>query len=129
MNTTIGNKLKKLRKNKSWSQEQVADLLNLSQSSYARIESGESHSWASHLEKICEIFEILPEELVKNDNVVIGNIGTNNGVGYAKVVNQLSEKLLEQLEKQLVEKDKRIEEKDDIIKDLKNTIAELKANK
>ena len=119
MNTTIGNKLKKLRKNKSWSQEQVAELLNLSQSSYARIESGESHSWASHLDKIREIFEILPEELVKNDNVIIGNIGTNNGVGYAKVVNQLSEKLIDQYEKRLIEKDERI-------KELKEIIAEFK---
>ena len=115
MNSTIGNKLKKLRKNRSWSQEHVAELLSLSQSSYARIESGESHSWASHLEKICEVFEILPEDLVKNENVIIGNIGTNNGVGYAKVVNQLSEKLIEQYEER--------------IKELKETIAELKSNK
>ena len=87
MSTTIGNKLKKLRKNRNWSQEHVAELLNLSQSSYARIESGESNSWASHLDKICTVFEVSPEDLVKNDNITIGNIGTNNGVGVAKVVN------------------------------------------
>ena len=90
-------------------------MLNLSQSTYARIESGESHSWASHLEKICEVFEILPEDLVKNENVIIGNIGTNNGVGYAKVVNQLSEKLIEQYEER--------------IKELKETIVQLKSSK
>ena len=37
MNVSIGNNLKNLRKNKGWSQEQVADYLNLSQSAYARI--------------------------------------------------------------------------------------------
>ena len=53
MNTTVGNNLKNLRKKKGWSQEQVSEYLNLSQSAYARIENGESHSWSSHIDKIC----------------------------------------------------------------------------
>lgn len=61
----IGNKLKQLRKNKGMSQEQVADYLHVSQSAYARMESGESHSWATHINDICQVFEITPEELVK----------------------------------------------------------------
>ncbi|MFC6246349.1 helix-turn-helix transcriptional regulator [Flavobacterium psychroterrae] len=44
MNVVVGNKLKELRKNRNLSQEQVADYLTISQSAYARIESGESHS-------------------------------------------------------------------------------------
>ena len=44
--------------------------------------------------------------------------GDNNGL----VINQLSEKLIDQYEK-------RINEKDDIIKELKDTIAELKSKK
>lgn len=115
MTTEIGNKLKQLRKQKGFSQEQVADYLYISQSAYARMENGESHSWANHIEKICEIYEITPEELFKNDNIIIGNIGTNNGVGYAEVVNQLSEKLIEQYEK-------RLQEKDELIKELKNKL-------
>lgn len=65
MNVIIGNKLKNLRKAKNLSQEQVADFLNISQSAYARMERGESASWAIHFNKICKIFEITPEELVK----------------------------------------------------------------
>jgi transcriptional regulator with XRE-family HTH domain len=49
------------------SQEQVADFLNISQSAYARMERGESASWASHFNRICEVFEINPEDLVKRD--------------------------------------------------------------
>jgi transcriptional regulator with XRE-family HTH domain len=103
MNISTGNKLKQLRKSKSMSQEQVADYLHLSQSAYARMESGESHSWASHIDKICEVFDITPEELVRSEKVIIGNIGTNNGVGYAEVVNQLSEKLIELYEERIKE--------------------------
>jgi hypothetical protein len=67
------------------------------------MESGESHSWASHIDKICEVFDITPEELVRSEKVIIGNIGTNNGVGYAEVVNQLSEKLIELYEERIKE--------------------------
>lgn len=115
MNAIIGNKLKQLRKSKGMSQEQVADYLHVSQSAYARMESGESHSWASHINDICQVFEIAPEELVKNEGVIIGNIGTNNGGGYIQIVNQLSEKLIEQYEER--------------IKELKDVIEGLKANK
>lgn len=44
MNTTIGKKLKELRKQKGLTQEQTADYLFISQSAYARMESGESYS-------------------------------------------------------------------------------------
>jgi len=112
LSKTIGLKLFELRKQKSWSQEQTADYLGISRSAYQRIETGEGFSWANNLEKICEVFEIQPEELIKTDKLIIGNLGTNNGVGYAEVVNQLSDKLIEQYEL-------RIKEKDEIIAMLK----------
>lgn len=68
MNILIGNKLKQLRKKKNLSQEQLATYLHLSQSAYARMENGENHSWAAHLDKICEFFEITPEELVRRED-------------------------------------------------------------
>lgn len=67
MNKIIGDNLKILRKSKNMSQEEVADRLNISQSAYARMERGESSSWASHFNKICQVFEITPEELVKKE--------------------------------------------------------------
>lgn len=67
MNKTVGNNLKILRKAKSMSQEQVADHLKISQSAYARMERGESTSWATHFDRICQVFEITPEELVRKE--------------------------------------------------------------
>ena len=114
MNSSIGSKLKQLRKQKGLSQEQVSDYLNVSQSAYARIENGESHSWSTHIDKICEVFEIKPEELFKEDNPIQNNENQKGGVAINQnlgVVN-ISEKLIEQYEL-------RLKEKDEIIKELK----------
>lgn len=115
MNISIGNKLKQFRKIKGMSQEQVADYLHLSQSAYARMESGKSHSWASHIDKICEVFEITPEELVKSENIIVNNNQQGGNSTNAIIVNQLSEKLIEQYEQ-------RIKEKDEIIADLNDRL-------
>lgn len=119
MNTVVGAKIKRLRKEKGLSQEQVADHLHVSQSTYARIESGESYSWASYLEPISALFEIQPEELIKQESIRVDNIETNNGAVYnVGTINQLSEKLMEQFEK-------RIADKETMIKLLQETNASL----
>ena len=112
MNATIGKKLRDIRKQKGWSQEQVADSLYLSQSAYARIESGESCSWANNIEQICKVFEITPEELIKDEQGIVINHNQQGGGGYIQIVNQLSEKLIEQYEER--------------IRELKETISLLK---
>lgn len=120
MNTVIGSKIKAYRKQKGWSQEYVAEILHLSQSAYARIESGESQSWSSHIEKLCEIFEIKPSDLFsetvinQENNEQKGGIAINLGI-----INQLSEKLIEQYEL-------RLKEKDEMIIELKKSIENLK---
>lgn len=118
MNTLVGAKIKSLRKQKGLTQEVVADYLHISQPTYARIENGETNSWVNYLKPISELFEINPEELIKQDNIVICNNqqGGESTNGY--VINQLSEKLIEQYEK-------RIEEKDKIISSLKEQIKDL----
>jgi transcriptional regulator with XRE-family HTH domain len=103
LNKTIGAKLFELRKQKSWSQEQTADYLNISRSAYQRIEVGEGYSWASNLEKICEVFDIQPEVLIKEENVVINNNQQGGSSTNAYVINQLSDKLIEQYEIRLKE--------------------------
>ncbi|PBJ06633.1 helix-turn-helix transcriptional regulator [Flavobacterium sp. ACN6] len=71
MNITIGNRLKKLRLSKNWSQEQVADYLHISQSTYARMERGEGSSWANYIKKICDLYNIIPEQLFKEEDALV----------------------------------------------------------
>lgn len=60
-----------MRQAKEMSQEEVANGLCMSQSAYARIERGESCAWASYMNRICEFFQLTPEELVKEDEETI----------------------------------------------------------
>jgi transcriptional regulator with XRE-family HTH domain len=108
MSTLVGNKIKALRINKHLSQEQVAEHLHISQSTYARIESGETNSWANYIEPLSKLFEIQPEELLKNETINISHNKGNSTNAY--IINQLSEKLIEQLEKRIDEKDKYIKQ-------------------
>lgn len=97
MNKIVGDNLKVLRKSKNMSQEEAADHLKISQSAYARMERGESTSWAIHFNKICQMFEITSEELVKKglgDSVyeslmnIEGKKVTNMLSTYRKIIKQ-----------------------------------------
>ena len=105
MNEIVGEKIKNLRKSRNLSQEEVAEFIHVSQSTYARIESRASNSWAGYILPLCELFGIQPEELLKTDHIVINNNNTSCQYSGGYVVNQLSDKLIEQYEKRLAEKD------------------------
>lgn len=94
MNTLVANKIKTLRKQKGLSQEQVAEYLHITQPTYVCIENGDSNSWANYIEPICNLFEIQPEDLLRQESVII-NHNQKGGGGYIQI-NQLSEKLIEQ---------------------------------
>ena len=104
MNTLITNKLKILRKEKDLSQEEVAHRLHMSQSAYGRIEKGDSSSWAAHLNDICELYDVAPEELMKKDTLTI-NQDDEKANSNSTVIKLISEKLIEQFEIRLKEKE------------------------
>lgn len=118
MNTTIANKLKRLRKQHGFSQEQVADHLHITQSTYGRMENGETNSWVSYIESICKLYNIELKDLLQPYNVVINNIKDTKGAIFNNgTINFLSEKLVELYEN-------RLKEKDALINELKNRIKE-----
>lgn len=109
MNKEIGSKIHGLRKQKGWSQEQVADSLHISQSAYARIERGESNSWATHLATISNLFEIAPEELVKQNSIKIDTVKNTNGAIFNHgTINQVPEGILENMLKRIETLEKKL---------------------
>lgn len=111
MNTSIGKKLKELRKSSGFTLEEICEQLSISPSTYTRMEKGETATWTSMIDKICDIYKIEPEELLLSEEkyVLISN-KQKGGSTSSIVINNLSEKAIELYERMLFEKDKKIED-------------------
>ncbi|MDC2826650.1 helix-turn-helix transcriptional regulator [Rodentibacter pneumotropicus] len=64
---SVNEKIRKLREAKDWSQEQMAEKLNMSLNGYAKIERGESKIYLDKLEQIAQVFDIDVVELMHSD--------------------------------------------------------------
>jgi transcriptional regulator with XRE-family HTH domain len=86
----LTNKLRTLREVHGYKQEFVGNHLGLSQTGYSKIEVGEVDLSVKHLQKLAELHQISPEQLLgwdgkvsintiqNNENVVVTNHGTYN---------------------------------------------------
>jgi transcriptional regulator with XRE-family HTH domain len=100
----IGNKLRVFRTEKGYTQEKIADLLQISQASYSNLENNIGKVDLKTIQKISEIYEIDLVPLLNQDGVNFNqNLNTSNN---DSIINQLTEKLIEQYETRLKEKDK-----------------------
>lgn len=100
----IGNKLRVFRTEKGYTQEKIADLLQISQASYSNLENNIGKVDLKTIQKISEIYEIDLISLLNQDGV---NFNQNlNITNNDSIINQLTDKLIEQYETRLKEKDK-----------------------
>ena len=103
----IGTKIKHLRELRNYTQEYMAEKLDVSQSTYARFEKDDSDLTISKLQKIAEILDIKIEDLINFSDKFIFNNYTSNQANQGYIVNYFSEN-----EKKLYEdKIKLLEEK------------------
>ena len=116
MNSVIGNKIRRLRENKGFSQEEMAERLNISRSAYGRMENGETNSWVHHIEKLCQELEMKIEDFFMNsDNNINTNqdnasaVQTNTHQDTHITINHLSEKVIELYEERITELKEQIE--------------------
>ncbi|MFS1520347.1 helix-turn-helix domain-containing protein [Flavobacterium covae] len=65
----IGDKIKKAREAKGWSQKEVALKLNMDQSQYSKVENNKTDPLLSTIEKIIEALGITFEELISADKI------------------------------------------------------------
>ena len=113
MNIAIGKKLKDLRKSSGFTLEEICEQLNISPSTYSGMETGETATWTSMIDKICAVYKIEPEELLLSEEKYI--LINNNQKGGSttltgNIINNLSEKVIELYERMLYDKDKKIED-------------------
>ncbi|MCQ9122277.1 transcriptional regulator [Rodentibacter pneumotropicus] len=65
---SVNEKIRKIREAKGWSQEQMAENLNMSLNGYAKIERGESKIYLYKLEQIAHVFNIDVVEMMRSDS-------------------------------------------------------------
>jgi transcriptional regulator with XRE-family HTH domain len=77
----VHEKIRLIRESKNWSQEDMAEKLNMSLNGYAKIERGETKSFNPKLEQIAEKLDVDLMELMPDDKhiCVISGDNTNNG--------------------------------------------------
>ncbi|CAG1771391.1 hypothetical protein BAC3_01781 [uncultured bacterium] len=125
----VHEKIRHLRESKNWSQEEIAEKLNMSPSGYSKIERGETKVAIHKLIKIAEILETDLIELIPLDgkNVYLHNNHSNNGChfnGSAELVFEIQKQQLqlELKDKEIVMQQREIENLKEIIALLKNQI-------
>ncbi|MDM8564656.1 helix-turn-helix transcriptional regulator [Candidatus Halobeggiatoa sp. HSG11] len=118
----IYEKIKFLRQHKGWSQEEMAEKLQMSVSGYANIERGLTDVQISRLEQVSEILGINVLELLSfgEKNLQLVLLGDNN-----QLINSSEEQLQNKLEQALF----KIEQQQKEINYLKEIIELLKKDK
>ncbi|MDR1543214.1 MAG: helix-turn-helix domain-containing protein [Prevotellaceae bacterium] len=106
MNQKITAKIKKLRMEKSFSQNYMAEQLNITRTAYHNLESGKSYSWAKYLNELMCVFETTPKDFFSD----IGNkvVNQNNYSGAAAYVETLHQENKEVYDKLIAAKDEQI---------------------
>lgn len=94
----VHEKISLLRKVKGWTQEQMAERLEMSLHGYANIERGETDVQFSRLEQISQILSIELKDLLDFDDksVFMNNIASPNSHNY---INSSAKNLEHELEK------------------------------
>ncbi|WP_332452976.1 helix-turn-helix transcriptional regulator [Chryseobacterium aquaticum] len=130
MNTTIGKRIRTYREEKGFSQEELAEKLHISRSTYQRIENGETNSWINHIEKICTSLEVNLDDILKPEEgyVQVNRENTSNENSSNNMIqNQTnhyhsSDKLIESFQDQIAllkEENQRLREENHLLKSQK----------
>jgi len=88
----IGERIRKIRTIKGFSQDYVAGLLSISQSAYSDIEKNKTKIDFQRAQKIAEIFEMELNDLISfNDNQVFNNTFNEKSNGFFNVERVITE--------------------------------------
>ena len=89
----FGKRLKQIRKSKHFTQEKLAECVDINLRQMARIEAGESFVTAETLEKICRVLDTTPDVLFKFPSAI-----SSTNENFAELINKL-ESILEEKNK------------------------------
>jgi len=114
MSNKLGEKIKKVREFRNYTQDYVAQQLKMTQAEYSRIERNEMDISFSRLENIAKILDVNTADLIKYDEQsMFTNYISNSSMfttnGYVLNDKEVLTELKKQYEERLTEKNKEIE--------------------
>ena len=115
----VGNKIKKLRELKNFTQEYMATSLNLSPNGYGKIERDEVDVTLSRLEEVAKVLEVDYQQILNFDEKQIFNLYNNkNGFSCGQnTQNQITDNAFQMFITELKEENKHLrEEKNALMK-------------
>lgn len=126
----IHDKIRELRQKKHLTQEQVAELINMSKNGYANMERGQTSININRLEKIAEVFGVDILELLNSskDVVLLVNENFENTEKCGNYYQQSNQHEIEKLELQIGHLQEMLVQKEQEICALKEIIQLLKNN-
>ena len=84
----IGHKLRRIREIKNYSQDYIAQKLDISAKAYSKIENEETRLSVDRLYQLADILEVKPEDLLNFDEKVVIHSISNSGNGDGFVYNK-----------------------------------------
>jgi len=112
----FGEKIRLIREMRGFSQENVAAKLGIAQNAYSRIETSQTKLEAGMLNKIAEVLEVSPMDILSTQPAIINfqsNKGTQQSFGYVEQVisgqKELYEKMLANKDEEITRLSKLIE--------------------
>lgn len=122
----VHEKIRFMRQSKNWSQDEMAEKLEMSVNGYAKIEQGKTDANFSKLEQIAEIFDMdVVELLTLGEKNVICLIGDNSSISMSQLIGSSKDLIFEiqKLQLQLEHKNELLAQKDNQIAKLEKIIA------
>ncbi len=124
----VNEKIRFLRENQNWSQEEMANKLNMSTNGYSKIERGETRLTINKLEQISEVLGVDILELLSlgESNIVLFQDSDNNFNN--SIINSSQELAAEikQLKQTITHKDEMLAQKDALLQSQQREIELLR---
>lgn len=94
---SVGNRIKKYRESKNYTQAYMAESLGISQNTYSKIESGGIKLTVDRLNKIASVLEIPVEDILSSDtqSFVFNNSSIDKFYGYIETVHEDNKELVQ----------------------------------
>jgi transcriptional regulator with XRE-family HTH domain len=94
---TCSRKLKILRESHDYTQEYVAEVLDISQNAYSLLEKGTTKITLDRLEKLAELYKMPPVELINENAISMDHVnGTEAHSNFPPAMSSFEKKMYEQ---------------------------------